>query len=238
MLSNISKLKGEINIMLIALIKSKFILLFPLLIAIGLLSFQGCDDSGVEPEPPLTTDTSVVFFNNVAPTYWFDGTNDTSYMGINLFEGLVRRQVSTDKDMELIDFQNDTTNFYFRSGDMSFLAIGTKTRFNRIYDNIDTTTFDTLSVIPDSDTNLTPLDFTSDDTYNNGAWGYFAIDQVEQPVFSFYLQGRNTNGTTFYYGMFHVKKIDQVSSVTPPSNGIKITIDIKLNKAGKNKFTQ
>jgi hypothetical protein len=224
--------------MLKALFKTKYMLVLPLLTAIALLSFQGCDDSGVETEPPPVVDTSVVFFDNIAPMYWQNGTNDTSQMGVNLYEGLVRRQVSTDKDMELIDDQNNFTDFYFRSGDLSFLAIGTKTRFNRIYENMDTTTFDTVSVIPDSDTNLTPLDFTSDDTYNNGAWNFFVIGQTEQPVYSFYLEGRNTNNN-YIYGMFHVKSIEQITStLIPPSNGILVTIDIKLNKAGKNKFTK
>jgi hypothetical protein len=236
LLSNISKLKGEINIMLIALIKSKFILLLPLLIAVGLLNFQGCDDSGIEPEKEPTTDTSVVFYDNISPTFWFSITN-TTQMGVNLFDGRIVSQDSTIRDMELIDLNSDTLNFRFRSGDQTIDQFGLATRFKQEYTDIDTTKFDTVSVIKDSDTNLTPTDFTGNDTYEVSGV-YFLIDQVEQPVFSFYLQGRNT-GNNYYYGMFHVKKVERVYSAPPnESYGVKVTIDIKLNKAGKNKFTK
>ena len=216
--------------------KNKVFLFLPVLMFIGMMGITGCDDSGVATEEGTTTDTNVVIYKDVAAYYWQNGSNDTSYMGINLLEGDSTRQVSTLKDMELIDSVNTFHNFYFRSGDMSLIAIGFKTRFSRPYRDISSDKFDTLSVIPDSDTlGLTPSDFTSDDTYGNTAWGYFNFSQTEQPVYGFYLQGRNT-GNKYIYGVFHVKSIDQVSSNNPPSAGIKITVDIKLNKAGNNHF--
>ncbi len=216
--------------------KDRLIIILPLIAFVSLIYISGCDDSGVETkENPV--DTNVVIYKGLAAFYWFGGSNDTSYMGVNLLEGDSVRQISTIKDMELIDSANSQINYYFRSGDMSLLAIGLKTRFNRVSDNMETTKFDTLSVIPDSDSNLTPLDFVWNDTYGiAGAWGYFNFGQTNKPVYSFYLQGRNTSGTNYIYGVFHVSRIEQVSSITPPSNGVKISIDIKLNKAGKNDF--
>ena len=38
-------------------------------------------------------------------------------MGVNLLEGDEEINVSSRKDMTLIDFQSDTVNFLFRSGD-------------------------------------------------------------------------------------------------------------------------
>ena len=217
-------------------IKNKLFLPILLSAAAGLINFIGCDDSGIEPKKE-TADTNVVRYYNIAPTYWFQGTNDTSHMGVNLLEGDEEINVSSRKDMTLIDFQSDTVNFLFRSGIIDDrIPLGYATRFNRIYANIDSTKFDTLSVIPDSDTTLTPSDFTQDDTWGNGIWQYFAINQAEKPVYSFYLQGRNTSGTNFIYGVFHVRKVERVSSINPVSIGVKVTVDIKLNKAGKNDF--
>ena len=222
----------------ITTIKNKLLIIFPIIIFLSLAGITGCDDSGVATEEnTTTTDTNVIIYKNVAAFYWQNGSNDTSYMGINLLEGDSTRQVSTLKDMELIDSVNTFHNFYFRSGDMSLIAIGFKTRFSRPYRDMASDKFDTLSVIPDSDTlGLTPSDFTSDDTYGNTAWGYFNFNQTEKPVFGFYLQGRNT-GNKYIYGVFHVKSIDSLFTVVPDSSaGIKATIDIKLNTAGNNHF--
>jgi hypothetical protein len=216
--------------------KNKFVLIIPLVIFISLVGIIGCDDSGVTTEEPPAGDSNVVIYKNVAAFYWQRGSNDTSYMGINLLEGDSTRQVSTSKDMELIDSVNSFHNFYFRSGDISLVAIGYKTRFNRPYRDMTSDKFDTLSVIPDSDTLLTPNDFTQNDTYGGGDWGYFNFNQTTQPVYGFYLQGRNT-GNKYIYGVFHVKSIDSLFTVVPDSSaGIKATIDIKLNTAGNNHF--
>jgi hypothetical protein len=217
------------------IIKNKLTAVVPLLFFISLIGITGCDDSGVATKETTTTDSNVVIYKNVAAFFWQYGSNDTSYMGVDLLDGDSTRQIATYKDMELIDSVNTFNNFYFRSGDMSLIAIGFKTRFNRIYANMGSDNFDTLSVIPDSDTLLTPADFTSDDTYGNSAWGYFNFGQTLKPVYSFYLQGRNT-GNKYIYGVFHVKSIANVYSPEYASNGIMITIDIKLNKAGNNHF--
>jgi hypothetical protein len=219
--------------------KTRLIIFLPILLIAGLIYIPGCDDSGVVEPPPAGTDTSVVIYKNVTAFYWFHGTNDTSYMGVNLLEGLNVRQLDTTKDMELIDNQNDTTNFYFRTGNLTKDAIGFQVRFNRPYHDLDSIGFDSLSVIPDSDTLLTPADFTQDDTYGGGAWSYFNLGMLEKPVYSFYLAGKfNYNQTGGYrvYGVFHVKSIETVYAPLYNSYGVKITIDIKLNKAGKNNF--
>ncbi len=160
-------------------------------------------------------------------------------MGINLWEGIPVRQLDTTKDMELIDFTNDTTNFYFRSGDYTKDATGFSTKFYRIYSNLDR--FDTLSVIPDSNNKLDSTDFTSVDTYGNGVWGYFHLGQTGKPVYSFYLSGKYAYGQSGGYrvfGVFLIKRIESVYSPEYDSDGIRITVDIKLNKIGDNHFVR
>lgn len=210
------------------------IMLLPLLIYIN-----GCDDSGIV--NTNTTDSNVVIYKNLAPTLWFKGIYDTSHQTVNLWEGQLRLGISSDKDIVLIDQNSDTTNFYFRSGDLSIDAQGMQTRFNRIYSDLDSSSkFDSLSVIPDSNNELDSTDFTQDDTYGNGTWSYFSINQTTHPVYSFYLKGKYANNQTNFhriYGVFYIKNVAKVSTpLNGGSFGVQITIDVKLNKIGANHF--
>ncbi len=220
------------------LIKTKLIFGILLFVSAGILFFTGCDDSGViiEPKPPPPP-SIVVRFYNLSSTYWFQGTSDTFHMAVNLDAGKIMTQDSTNKDMELLDNAGDTVNFYFRSGHLSVDSVGKQTRFKRIYASMNTAEFDSLSVIPDADNTLTPYDFTRDDTHGYGSWPFFTIGQTEKPVYGFYLQGRNFSGYYFLYGVFHVKRVERVYS--PPSfesYGVKVTIDVKVNRTGYNNF--
>jgi hypothetical protein len=170
-------------------------------------------------------------------TLWFHGTADTSFQAVDLWGGMVNRGISSDKDIFLISLNSDTINFYFRSGDLSLDATGKQTRFNRVYDNLDSTyKFDSLSVIPNSTNELDSLDFTQDDTQ---PWGYFVVGQTMHPVFSFYLKGKYLAGLTSgyrVYGVFYIKNI--VALPNYPLNGVQITIDVKLNTKGNNHFVK
>jgi len=192
---------------------------------------SGCDDSGVAPPPPTVTDTNVVIYKSVAAFFWQNIFNDSNYSGINLLDGDSTRHDSVNKDMELLDSAGTFTNFYFISGNRSSVP-GKKTRFNRISSSMTPYQFDTLSVIPISDSVLTPSNFTQDST---AYWAYFNISQTKYPVYSFYLQGRHT-GNKYIYGVFHVKSIQRVYSSLGLTYGVLIIIDIKLNKAGLNHF--
>jgi hypothetical protein len=207
-----------------------FIMLLPFLIFIN-----GCDDAGVTPP---TTDSNVVIIHDLTPTLWFNGTYDTSHQAVNLYDGILERGISGYKDMVLIDLNSDTTNFYFRSGDLSVDANGKKTRFNRIYPNLDSSyKFDSISVIPVSSGVLDSLSFTQDDTRQ---WGYLTVGLTTHPVFSFYLSGKYMSGETHgyrVYGMFYIKKVERVyTPLYGGSPGFQVTIDVKYNKVGANHF--
>lgn len=208
-----------------------FIIVYLLLFTI-IIGTVGCDDSGVVPVPPRFIDTNVVVYKDIFVFFWDSQDYDTTYAGVDIWAGMSVRQDSTNKDMELTDSAGTLRNYYFRSGDLTLLLTGKKTRFKREYGSLVPIYFDTLSVIKDSDSLLTPSDFTEDST---AAWEYFNLNQNRMPVFSFYLQGRNT-GNNYIYGVFHVKGVQRVFSSNFITYGIMVIIDIKLNKAGKNQF--
>jgi len=210
--------------------KNNLIVFFVFLFFISIFGFTGCDDSGVAPPPPTVTDTNVVIFNAVGAFFWDSVTVDSTYSGVNLLKGDSTKLSSTNKDMLLVDSAGTFTNFYFRSGHLA-VNQGYQTKFNRIYANITPAQFDTVSVIPISDSLLKPSNFTKDST---GFWGFFSISQTKFPVFSFYLEGRNDTGSKFIYGVFQVRNV--FSSFNGQTYGILVVINIKLNKAGKNHF--
>lgn len=210
-------------------------LLSVLFLVYGIAGISGCDDSGVVPTVINPVHHYVFIYKNVTVNYLFTAQNDSSYTGVNLQFGVATRPNDSLKDIEIVDF-GDNQNFYFRSGDLSPYTVGFKTRFNRPYSDMSSVDFDTVTVIPDSDSLLTPADFTQD---NTGYWGFFNIGQPTKPVFSFYLAGKynlNQSGGKQVYGIFHVKAVEGFYSPAYHSYGVKITIDIKINRAGKNSF--
>ena len=210
--------------------KNNLIVLLIFLFVIGIIGFTGCDDSGVAPPPPTVTDTNVVIFYDVGAFFWDSVTADSTYSGVNLLKGDSTMLRSVSKDMLLVDSAGTFTKFYFRSGHLAENP-GYRTRFNRIYANITPAQFDTVSVIPISDSLLKPANFTKDST---GYWDFFSVSQNKYPVFSFYLEGRNDTGSKFIYGVFQVRNV--FSSFNGQTYGILVMINIKLNKAGQNHF--
>lgn len=210
-------------------------ILITLIISLGLSGLAGCDDSGVVPKITPVTPHYVAVYKNVTATRIFQDPNDSSYSGIDLYNGCSTKRVDSNKDMELLDLLGDMTNFYFCSGDISGGAIGYRTRFNTLYSDISSASFDTLSVIPDDDSLLAPTEFTHE---NTTCGGYFHIDQTDKPVFSFYLAGKYNFSQTGHrvYGVFHVLKVERIYLQVYHSFGVRVTVDIKINRAGKNYF--
>jgi hypothetical protein len=193
----------------------------------------GCSSDSTNPvTPPVTVDTNVIVYDSIDVFEFF---NATSSNGVNLLSGRTTITSDTEKDMTLNDSNGLGVNFFLRSGDRSLLdnvMAGKKTRFNRIYTNMTKANFDTVSVIPDSDNQLNELDFTSDDTYSNGSWGYFKSGLVnDNRVYSFYLIGKFQGGVTSkpVYGIFRLNNTVQ-SGIT----GLKLNISVRINKDGQN----
>lgn len=219
------------------ILKNKLLVIFPLVIVISLIGFSGCDDSGLAPEAGGTTDTNVVIYNNLSVTYYVDATNDTLFIAVNLLNGTVVTEDSASKDMTLIDEPPGLNlDFRFRSGDQVLDAPGKSTRFYRLDDDAAQIEFDTLSKIDYTGT-LDSLDFTQDDTYGGGAWGYFNVPLQTRPIYSFYLKGKFLEGITNkrVYGMFYLKNAEPLSEF---GGGSRFTIDVKINKNGEDKFVK
>lgn len=209
---------------------SKWTIVFLLASCFGVFTFiSGCDDSGIIPEETVKLDTNVIFYYDLeVHEFW----NDNSWSGVDLLLGRVVKDSSRMKDARLTDLNGDTTNFYLRSGHLSIDAPGYQARFNRIYAHQER--FDTITMINVGNRPINPdIDFTSDDTYGNAAWGYFREGDTLKPVFSFYLKGKYLSVTPQrVYGVMLVKQIRRIPG------DFYIMLDLRINKNGENKFTK
>ncbi|HEY3251885.1 MAG TPA: hypothetical protein VGK25_12305 [Ignavibacteria bacterium] len=200
----------------------KFVLFFAIVLHIGC----GGDEEVTNPPP---TDTSVANFNNLViseRTIPFD----SALSAVDLNTGTIVLDGSSIKDANLVDSIafNDSA-FYFRSGDLSDIPVpGYQTKFAKIllYSNLTQDQFDTVKTMPDSDSLLTPDDFTLDITES------FRTPQLVKPVYGFYLSGKYDLHVTPYrvFGLLYVD-----STWVEPS-GFKLRFDVKINKAGNNSF--
>lgn len=211
--------------------KLQFIL-FLIITFIASIYFFSCKEDTVNP-PPNTTDSNVVIYSNVTAVYNRFGGVDTSRQSFDFWLGSSELGGSSFKDALIDDDINLYTQFYIVSGDEYLDYQGSSTRFYKLFNSLDSTGFDSLKTL-DVGATLDSLDFTQRNTYESG-WGYFLPGQTETPVYSFYLQGKFASGVTKnrVYGVFRVKN---VKLVTVPYEGLSITLDIKLNKAGLNSF--
>ncbi len=190
--------------------------------------YYGCSEE-TDPITPVTTDTTAVNFNNLLiseRTIPFD----LSMSAINFFNGTVLMDSNRYKDANIADslFVNDSV-YYFRSGDLSdfpSMVPGYRTRFVLISLNYTQAEFDTMKVIPDSDTTLNENDFTMDNTNS------FRVPLLFHSVYGFYLKGKYDNNVTPnpVYGLLYLDESFNEST------GFKLRFDIKINKEGKNKF--
>ena len=213
---------------------TKFKFLFAsLAVFLGFAAMNGCDDAGVE-NPPVDP-SYVVHFDSIGVV---DGIGGTTFNGINLYNGTTVTQDSTSKDAQLVDSSGTFINFMLRSGDMSDFdspVIGLQTRFNRIYASMTQAEFDTITVLPvGRDTILPDLDFTENDTYGNGAWGYFNAPMStadSKPVYSFWLKEKSANFLGVQvYGILYPREAEIVGGV------YRMSFEVRINTRGLNDF--
>ena len=214
-------------------------LTFIFAIIVGITVTGGdCDDS-TGTGGGTTTDPNVLIFNNLVVQE--NNGNSTSPSAINLLLGRIDSAASNDKDVALVDFQGNGTDFYFRSGDLSFLdniSPGYKTEFGQFieWQDITQAQWDTLSRIWKSTANadtLTEVDFQGVDTRYPGN-EYFGFPLQNNTVYAFYLKGKYQNGVTPdpVYGMIYLDKSENVGGLFP----FRLTVDVKINIAGRNQF--
>lgn len=193
-----------------------------------LLIYIGCsDEDPVTPTPPA--DTTVANYNNLLiseRTIPFD----EALSAVDFFRGLILLDSSSYKDANLIDsIALGDSSYYFRSGDLSdfpYSVPGYRTRFKLVSLISSQAEFDTMKVIPDTDSTLTENDFTSDNTES------FKAPLLFNSVYGFYLKGKYDNNVTPYrvFGMLY---LDEAFNDT---SGFKLRFDVKINKVDRNSF--
>jgi hypothetical protein len=198
-----------------------------LLITLFAISYYGCSDDE-NPVTPGGNDTMAVNYNNLLiseRTLPFD----LALSAVDFFSGSIVRDSSSIKDANLVDsISLGDSAYYFRSGDLSDFASvpGYRTRFKFISLTTTQAEFDTMKVIPDTDSTLSENDFTMDNT------GSFTAPLLFNSVYGFYLKGKYDNNITPYrvFGMIYLEQAYNDTS------GFKLRFDVKINKAGQNNF--
>lgn len=109
---------------------------------------------------------------------------------------------------------------------MNQITEGYRTRFKLITLHASQSQFDTMKVIPDTDSTLSENDFTSDNTES------FRAPLLFNTVYGFYLKGKFDNNVTPYpvFGMLYLE--ESYNDTT----GFKLRFDVKINKIGQNSF--
>lgn len=213
--------------------KFKYLIAMMFAVVLGFSVLNGCDDSGnVITDPPV--DSGVVHFDSIGVT---DGIGNVMN-SINLYNGTTVERDSVSKDANLTDSLGTFLNYMLRSGDLTDMntrVAGFQTRFNRIYASMTQAEFDTITKLPvGRDTILPDLDFTADDTYGNGAWGYFNAPMSTsdaKPVFSFWLKGKSSSfiGRNVY-GIIYPREATLVGGT------YRMSFEVKINTLGYNHF--
>ncbi len=199
-----------------------------LLLCTAAVFYYGCSEDD-DPINPPATDTIAVNYNDLIiseRTIPFDD----ALSAVDLFSGMIVKDSSRYKDANLIDsIALGDSVYYLRSGDLSDFPVsvpGYRTRFKVIMLQASQSQFDTMKVIPDTDTTLSENDFTSDNT------GSFTAPLLFNTVYGFYLKGKFDDNVTPYpvYGMLYLEEAYNEST------GFKLKFDIKINKEGRNRF--
>lgn len=219
--------------------KNIYLTLIIAIIAGITLTGGNCDESGTGSGTGTTTDPNVLIFNNLV-VQENNGTG-SSPSAINLLIGRIDSAASNDKDVALVDLAGNGTDFYFRSGDLSFLdniSPGYRAEFGQFIEWQDIThaEWDTLSRIWKSSANadtVSPVDFQGVDTRYPGN-EYFGFPLAAHRVYAFYLRGKYENGVTpeRVYGMLYLDDAQNLGGSFP----YRLTVDVKLNIAGRNQF--
>ena len=141
---------------------NKYLIIITLIAAF----YTGCSDEDPVAPPPAG-DTTAANYNNLLiseRTIPFDEV----LSAVDLFRGIILEDSNRYKDANLIDsIALGDSAYYFRSGDLSdfpYSVPGYRTRFKLISIHSSQADFDTMKVIPDTDTTLSENDFTSDNT--------------------------------------------------------------------------
>jgi hypothetical protein len=195
--------------------------LFITLVFAIIFLYQGCDDSGII-NPHVNIDTIRINYRDAVV---IERNTLSTYSAVDILNGAILMEVSSMKDVILVDSFNLGQRFYFVAGN-AFGPLGFETKFkNFVYDNLTQYQFDTIKVIPDCDS-LCEDDFPDD--YS----GCFSDSIPARPVIGFYLEGKYESGYVYkpVYGVLYI------DSTYRDSVNFSLRFDVKMNRAGQNDF--
>jgi hypothetical protein len=186
------------------------------------LQSPGCGSDSVTTPVNTPPDSNVVVYDSL-------GINITSTnLGINLLNGKITASADSKKDVLIAN--SIPGSYFFESGS---LAGGEKTMFNLVDSNYTQAQFNALANVSawgTSGSAIDPAKFTQ-----GGTQTFYLLTQgmTKTPVFGFYLQGKYDNHETAnrVYGMIRVRSFTGSGLAASV-----LSISVKLNKAGVNKF--
>jgi len=212
------------------------VFLFPAFLLLILSFTQGCDDSGMVnndiPNPNVKSFDSLFIEE--------DSAAGQSFAGLNLFEGYNTTSLSPNRDVSLGGGTDSLgINFFLRSGILleKLLDAGYETKFYRFYENLTPQQFDTISYLDAGNNGLDTTDFTQEDTYGGGEWGYFNAPLTSKPVYGFYLKGRRAAGQNYNRRIYGIlQPVTSGDRLPNQPYGFWMTFKMRINIAGENDF--
>ena len=193
----------------------------------------GCSDTTTDPtttidNPNVTSYDSIGVDEDSAAFY--------SYTGMNLLNGFNTLDTANSRDCSLNDLNNSGRDFFIQNGQFlnNPLPSGYEIRFFRVYSDLTSQSFDTLSrIYTTGHDSLRTIDFTEDGT---GSWGYFNAPLSSAPVYCFWLKGKKDAGLTFrnVYGILQPREASDRSPFTV--YGYRMSFRVRINTNGDNDF--
>jgi hypothetical protein len=211
--------------------KAFYMILFLIAGLVSFSTFNGCDDSGVESEDPVS---HVVHFDSI----WVqEDSNGTGFAGINLLDG-----VNTNVNFNMRDASlgggtgPNGDNFFLRSGILdNLLDAGYISKWFQVADNYTQAEFDTMTAVY---TNIGSAFDTTDFTQESTEfWGYFNYPMTEFPVYCFWLVGKRDGGLTNGKNVFGILRPKMTEDTNPGGvYGFSMVVEVRINTNGLNDF--
>ena len=202
---------------------------------IALFAFiAGCADDTTDPNTAYEDNPNVFSFDSIGVDE--DSAAFFSYTGLNLLNGNNTIDTAGSRDCSLNDQNNLGMDFFLQNGQFlnNPLPSGYEIRFFRVYSDLTSQSFDTLSMIyTTGHDSLRAIDFTEDGT---SAWGYFNAPLGSAPVYCFWLKGKKDAGITprNVYGILQPR---EATDNTPfVVYGYRMSFRVRINTNGDNDF--
>lgn len=196
--------------------------------------FAGCADDTTDPNNTYEDNPNVFSFDSIGVDE--DSAAFFSYTGLDLLNGRNTLDTAGSRDCSLNDQNNLGMDFFLQNGQFlnNPLPSGYEIRFFRVYSDLTSQSFDTLSrIYTTGHDSLRAIDFTEDGT---GAWGYFNAPLSSAPVYCFWLKGKKDAGIT-QRNVYGILQPREASDNTPfVVYGYRMSFRVRINTNGDNDF--